>query len=202
MNPIELLKSGIERGEWGSICQAYTTLTGQTITPPPENAGLIYKQFYQNVSALLDRGVENQVNIPEVTSGQGVAKQGKKRGRPKKEKFDEPDEVGIPLIVGIPKTMTFITGSPYDAKEADKWAAVAKKSKIDMPSRKPYKPVYLSCPKCNNSVDITKSHVHVGTIMADGERKRDESKIQCPKCHTKFMVTDGNKISMTPFPKE
>lgn len=68
MSPIELLKSGIESGNWQDVCDAYHTLTGQSLKPPMQ--ALAAKELASVLRSTLhmavDRAFDEWTGKPEV----------------------------------------------------------------------------------------------------------------------------------------
>lgn len=64
MTPLELIKSGIENGDWKAICEAYRVLTGCTISPSG-SSGIIHPKLAK-IWAIMNEP-DDDTNTSELT---------------------------------------------------------------------------------------------------------------------------------------
>lgn len=104
MSPIELLKSGIKTGNWSDVCEAYRTLTGETLEPPlhalaaKELASVLRSTLHMSIDQVFDEWAGNSKPQPKAAPKAKAAS---------KIIVPTPDEVEAVLEAEEPGTVDF-----------------------------------------------------------------------------------------------
>lgn len=191
-SPIDLLRSGLESGDWKSIAEAYKGLTGVSITPPAQTPS----KYDDLIEAIVARygGV---TPVPPVdTVVDEPVKPAKRRGRPKNAtKVEDEDDSEVTVTADIIednnakplRTVPKITGEKLnlqketqviniDMPSKDRLKSNAKKAKEKV-SREPSE-LMMDCPKCDTPFP-KRMCLHKTGFDTSGGVKHE---YKCPHC--------------------
>ncbi len=177
MNPIEMLKQGIEGGNWSNICTAYKLLTGEEIEPQEANSTAVNLQAIENYAVQI---------LEEVSPGMELESSPNINPEPKQ---DDKSVVEVEPQKHQEEDLSDCIVKETILKE-EKDNFVGAKTKVNTQEY--------------SDEEKAKKRIEANKIMAENararksKRTRKEVQVKCTRCDTEFKTFDASNKRCKP----
>lgn len=167
MSPIDLIRIGIEKADWSSVCEGYSQMTGDEVVVPQAKT----KHFSLEDVVLTVNGktVWSTINLLAPESFEKTPEEPNRAGAESDRPFVEQEE-----------DYEEETGGIFSTSKAESKALSKARAGVTRELRQKFTPLKLQCVVCQNTFDV---HPDLKPIRLD--KDDDEPQYRCDNCITK-----------------